>query len=61
MLSKSEILTVLRMPHGLRGTYLMWRVGIDPRYTVARETYARHRQALANRYGIDITVPPEKS
>lgn len=31
------------MPHGLRGTYLMWRLGIDPRYTVARETYQRHR------------------
>lgn len=60
MLSKNEILKVLRMPHGLRGTYLMWRIGIDPKYTVARETYARHRKILHEKYDVDITAPPQQ-
>lgn len=57
-LNKTEILLVLRMPHGIRATYLLWRLGIDPKYSIARETYARHRQTLAERYGVDITAPP---
>lgn len=60
MLSKSEIMLVLHMPHGMRATYLLWRLGIDPKYTVARETYAKHRQKLAEKYGIDITILPHK-
>lgn len=57
MLNKTEILNVLRMKHGLRATYLMWRSGIDPKYTVARETYAQHRRELKEHWQIDITEP----
>lgn len=53
-LSKDEILQLMRMRHSLRATYLMWRNGIDPKYTVARETYHKHKIELSEKYNIDI-------
>lgn len=57
-ISDRERLNIIRMPHGVRGTYLLWRVGIDPKHFTSRETYTRHRQLLADRWGIDITALP---
>lgn len=60
-LSRNELLKLMRMRHALRATYLMWRIGIDPRYSVARETYHRHKIELLERYKIDITTLPSDS
>ena len=57
-LTRSELLSVLHMRPSLRGTYLLWRVGIDPRYTMARETYHKHKIELLHSYQIDITALP---
>lgn len=54
-LSKSEILMLLRMPHGIRATYLLWRLGISSKYITSAETYSRHRRYLLDKLGIDIT------
>lgn len=54
-LSKSEILMILRMPHGVRATYLMWRLGLPTKYITSAETYSRHRRYLLDKLGIDIT------
>ena len=53
-LTEAERRMIYRMPHGIRATYLMWRTGLDPRYCVARETYARHRRYIREKTGIDI-------
>lgn len=53
-LAKDEILKLLRMRHALRATYLMYKLGIDPKYTIARETYHRHKIELLETYNIDI-------
>jgi hypothetical protein len=57
-ISDRERIQILHMPHGVRGTYLLWRIGINPKHFIARETYARHRQQLADKWGIDITALP---
>lgn len=49
---------LMKMQHGIRATYLMWSLGINPKYTIARETYHRHRRILACEFGIDITALP---
>ena len=53
-ITERERLTIYRMPHGVRATYLMWRLGLEPRYSVARETYAKHRRYIREKTGIDI-------
>ena len=57
-LTETERRTLYRMPHSVRATFLLWRIGINPRYTIAAETYRRHRAKLAEEYGIDITALP---
>lgn len=58
-LTRSELLCILQMRPSLRGTYLLWRAGIDPRYTMARETYHKHKIELLNSYQVDITTLPQ--
>ena len=55
ILSKSEILMILRMPHSIRATYLMWRLGLPTKHVTSAETYSRHRRYLLDKLGIDIT------
>lgn len=57
-LTEAERRTLYRMPHSVRATFLLWRIGINPKYTIAAETYRRHRALLADKYGIDITALP---
>lgn len=57
-LTEAERRTLYRMPHSVRATFLLWRIGINPKYTIAAETYRRHRAKLAEEYGIDITALP---
>ena len=53
-ITERERLTIYRMPHGVRATYLMWRLGLEPRYSVAREIYVKHRRYIQEKTGIDI-------
>lgn len=57
-LTEAERRTLYRMPHSVRATYLLWRAGINPKYTIAAETYRRHRALLAEKFGVDITALP---
>ncbi|EHM50220.1 hypothetical protein [Cardiobacterium valvarum] len=57
-LTETERRMIYRMPHSVRATYLMWRTGFNPKYTIAHETYRRHRAILADQFGIDITALP---
>ena len=57
-LTETKRRMIYRMPHSVRATYLMWRTGFNPKYTIAHETYRRHRAILADQFGIDITALP---
>lgn len=57
-LTEAERRTLYRMPHSVRATFLLWRIGINPKYTIAAETYRRHRALLAEKFGVDITALP---
>lgn len=57
-LTEAERRSLYRMPHSVRATFLLWRIGINPRYTIAAETYRRHRTLLAEKFGVDITALP---
>ena len=57
-LTEAERRSLYRMPHSVRATFLLWRIGINPRYTIAAETYRRHRALLAEKFGVDITALP---
>ena len=57
-LTEAERRTLYRMPHSVRATFLLWRIGINPKYTISAETYRRHRALLAEKFGVDITALP---
>lgn len=46
VLSPREQLFFLRLPHGLRGTWMLWRMGMDPYHHMARQTFYRHAEQL---------------
>lgn len=47
----------LDVPTHLRATLFLWSQGADPRISLSRPTYYRHRKELLA-YGYDITRPP---
>lgn len=53
VLSPQDQLFLLRLPHNLRGTWMLWRLGIDPYHHMARQTFYSHAKRLS-RYGVDI-------
>lgn len=59
-LTKEELLKIMRMRHALRATYLLWRLGVSPRYILSRETYYRHKTELLEDYQTDINKPFKK-
>jgi hypothetical protein len=54
VLTPEEQLIIIRLPVKLRGTYITWRMGVDPYFTMSRETYYRHANELSKKYGIEI-------
>jgi len=46
------------LPRKYRGTYAMWEIGRDCRQLLSNGTYYRHRAAILELTGIDISVPP---
>lgn len=46
------------LPRKYRGTYAMWEIGRDCRQLLSNGTYYRHRHAILELTGIDISVPP---
>jgi len=46
---------LLKLPRSVYATYQLWRQGADLRNLMARNTFYRHRQILAE-YGIDISA-----
>jgi II/X family phage/plasmid replication protein len=48
---------VLQLPVKLRGTYMLWKQGLDLRESISRTTLYRHRTELRD-YGVDIALPP---
>lgn len=50
---------LVKLPHCLRTTYVLWRDGHDMRDNLSRNTYYRHRKALMA-YGINIDIRQEK-
>ena len=53
-LTTEQQLLLVRMPCRLRGTYITWLLGFDPYFLMSRETYYRHAEELATKYGIEI-------
>lgn len=47
------------LPRKLRGTYVLWNSGQNPREILSKPTFYNHRKELL-RYGIDINLPTEK-
>ncbi len=54
ILTTEQQLLLVRMPCRLRGTYITWLLGFDPYFLMSRETYYRHAEELATKYGIEI-------
>lgn len=50
---------LLELPHRLKGTYILWKSGENPRENMCRQTFYRHRRELLE-YGIDINLAVEK-
>lgn len=46
-----------KLPRALRAAYLAWKSGADPRTLCSRPTFYRHRSALLELCGVDISVP----
>ena len=45
----------------LRGTYELWRQGLDMRSMMSKATFYRHRAELKEILNIDIALPPKKA
>ncbi len=54
VLTAEEQLFLVKLPCRLRGTWITWRLGFDPYFLMSRETYYRHADELARKYGIEI-------
>lgn len=52
-LATEQQLLLVRMPCRLRGTYITWLLGFAPYFLMSRETYYRHAEELATKYGIE--------
>lgn len=48
-----------RLSNPLRGTYILWKDGYNPREVLSKPTFYRHRKQLRE-YGIDINLAVEK-
>lgn len=53
ILSPEEQLFLLNLPHRLRSTWIVWRMGIDPYYFMARQTFYTHADLL-EKYNVFI-------
>ncbi|TDP40701.1 II/X family phage/plasmid replication protein [Idiomarina aquatica] len=45
----------------LRGTYELWRQGLDIRSMMSKATFYRHRAELKEQLNIDIALPPKQA
>lgn len=41
-------------------TYVRWREGMDPRASMSRPTFYRHRKSIMDKLGVDIASAPSK-
>jgi phage/plasmid replication protein, gene II/X family len=48
---------MLRLPNAVKGTYLLYRDGVDVRHMLAKPTFYRHRKILNESLGVDISLP----
>ena len=54
ILTKKNQLFLVRLPCRLRGTWVTWKCGFNPYFLMSRETYYRHAEELATKYGVEI-------
>jgi II/X family phage/plasmid replication protein len=47
------------LPHHLRGTYILWSNGENPRENLSKPTFYKHRKQLRE-YGIDINIAVDR-
>ena len=59
--SAVESAQVIEIDKPLRATIALWETGIDCREHMSRATYYRHKRALLDMLGVDISQPPNKS
>lgn len=52
------VVDVTTLPKMYRGTYMAWETGRDCRQLLSTATFYRHRNAIRDLTGIDISVPP---
>lgn len=52
---------IMQLPNKLRGTYTLWRQGLDIRSMLTNGTYYRHRRELKETLNIDIALPPKQA
>lgn len=48
---------MLRLPNAVKGTYLLYRDGVDVRQMLAKRTFYNHRKILNECLGVDISLP----
>ncbi len=53
-LTPEDQLFLIRLPCKLRGTWVTWKLGFNPYFLMSRETYYRHANELADKYGVEI-------
>ena len=51
---------LMSLPVKVRGTYALWKQGLDIRSMLSNGTYYRHRAELKDSLNIDISLPPKQ-
>lgn len=54
LLDEKYQLIIARLPVNARGTWITWRVGLNPYFLSSRETYYRHVKIIQQITGINI-------
>lgn len=54
ILTPEDQLTLVRLPVNARGTWITWKIGVNPYFLSSRDTYYRHVKIIKEITGVDI-------